>query len=111
ALSATGLILAALRGNRVVFALTSLAAVCTLAIATVLLARRVAGPSLPARAAAARTDAACGLRGRLVSVLELENRAHGAFFDLLVRQNHDALPRWRAQGIPPAVGAARARAT
>jgi hypothetical protein len=111
ALSATGLILAALRGNRVVFALTLLAAVCTLAIATVLLARRVAGRWLPARDAAARTDAACGLRGRLVSVLELENRAHGAFFDLLVRQNHDALPRWRPEDIVPEVVPARAFAT
>ena len=88
-----------------------LAAVCTIATATVLLARRATARWLRARDAAARIDAACGLRGRLASVLELEGRTRGPLFDLLVRQNREALPRWRPEDLVPEVVPARAFAT
>jgi len=108
AIVATVVVLSALRGGRVAFELVALAGVVAVCAATALLARRVEQRWLRARAAPGRIDAARELRGRLTSVLELEGRARGDFFALLLRQNVDALPRWRPEDVVPDVIPVRA---
>ncbi len=108
AAAATVVVLAALRGGRVAFALAAMGGIATASVMTVLLARRAARRWLPAADAPGRIDSARGLRGRVSSVLELAGRAQGSFFALLVRQNQDALPRWRPEDVVPEVVPARA---
>jgi hypothetical protein len=108
AAAAAGVVLAALRAGGVAFLIVALIAAAVLCGVTTALARRVAREWMPARDAPARIDAARALRGRVVSVMELDGTARGDLFDLLVRQNLDALPDWRAEDVVPEVVPARA---
>ena len=110
AAAAAGVVLAALRVGEVAFMLVALIAAVVLCGATTALARRVAREWMLAGDAPARIDAAHALCGRVASVTELEGRARGDLFELLVRQNLDALPRWRAEDVVPEVIPARALA-
>jgi len=111
---ATLVVLSALRTGRAVFALVALAGFLAVCMVTVLLVRHMRTRWLRARDAPARIDRARGLRGRLASVLELDalpGRERSAFFALLVRQNVDAMPSWRAEAMVPDVVPIRAFAS
>lgn len=108
AVAAACVVLAALRGGQVAFLLVGLTGIAAVLGTTAALARRVTRDWLPARDAPARIDAAHALRGRVESVTELRGRTRGDFFALLVRQNLEALPRWRAEDVVPEVVPARA---
>lgn len=103
ATAAAAMVLAALRAGQVAFLLVTLVAVAAVLAASAALGRRVARDWLSAGDVPARVDTACALRGRVASVAELDGRAHGDLFELLVRQNLDALPRWRAEELIPEV--------
>jgi hypothetical protein len=110
----TIVVLSALRGGHVLFALVVLAGLLALCVTTALLVRHVRARWLPARDAPAHIDRARGLRGRVASVLELdalEGRERSPLFALLVRQNVDALPSWRAEEMVPDVVPIRAFAS
>jgi hypothetical protein len=111
---ATSVVLSALRSGRAVFALVALAGLLALCVTTALVVRHVRARWLRARDAPAHIDRARGLRGRLASVLELdalEGRDPSPFFALLVRQNVDAMPSWRAEEMVPDVVPIRAFAS
>lgn len=108
AAAATLVVLTAVRGGRVAFALVALAGIGAVVVATVALARHAARRWLSTADAPARIDTIRGLRGRLASMLELGGRTHDPFFALLVRQNRDALPQWRPEDVVPEVVPARA---
>jgi len=101
ALAAALVLVAALRGGRLVFGSVLLLGAGAAIAVTVLVARQVRARWLRARGAAARIDRMRELRGRLASVVELEGRAGGGFFELLAEQNVDALPRWRPEDVVP----------
>lgn len=101
ALAAALVVVAALRGGRLVFGSVLLLGACAAIAATVVVARQLRARWLRARDAAARIDRSCELRGRLASVVELQSRAGGGFFELLAEQNVDALPRWRPEDVVP----------
>ena len=101
ALAAVLVLVAALRGGRLVFGTVLLLGACAAIAATVVVTRQIGARWLRERDAAARIDRARELRGRLASVVELEGRAGGGFFALLAEQNVDALPRWRPEDVVP----------
>jgi hypothetical protein len=101
ALAAALVVVAALRGGRLVFGCVLLLGASAAIGATVVVARQIRAHWLRARDAAARIDRARELRGRLASVVELQNRASGGFFELLAEQNVDALPGWRPEDMVP----------
>jgi hypothetical protein len=96
-------IVSAVRGGRAVFGWVTFAGLAALCAATALLARRLYLRWLGARAAPRRIDLDHELRGALPSVLELDGRADDAMFELLVRHNVDALPRWDPRKVVPDV--------
>src|SRR5262245_20383445 len=104
---ATGLVLVAVRGGRVAFALGALGGLAVVCPITVLLLRRVSRRWLRLADAPHRIDTMRGLRGRLASLAELEGRTRGDLFALLVRQNRDALSRWQPEDVVPDVVPAR----
>jgi hypothetical protein len=101
ALAAVLVLVAALRGGRLVFGTVLLLGACAAIAATVVVTRQIGARWLRERDAAARIDRARELRGRLASVVELEGRAGGGLFALLAEQNVDALPRWRPEDVVP----------
>jgi len=101
ALAAALVLVAALRAGRLVFGSVLLLAACAAIAATVVVARQIRARWLRAGDAAARIDRTRELRGRLASVVELQSRAGGGFFELLAEQNVDALPRWRPEDVVP----------
>jgi hypothetical protein len=109
--AAAGVVVATLRAGGAAFLLVALLALGAVLARSLALARRVARDWLPAGATAAHIDTTRGLRGRVTSVTELHGTAGGDLFALLVRQNLDALPRWRAEDVIPEVVPARAFAS
>jgi len=106
ATAATLVVLSAVRGGHGAFMVVALAGLVALCVSTALLARRVRARWMAARDAPARIDAARGLRGRLPSLLELDQpdgRARGPLFSLLVHQTVEAMPSWRAAEVVPDV--------
>jgi hypothetical protein len=110
ALAAALVVVAALRGGRLTFGGVVLLGAGALCVATVVLVRQLRERWLRARDAAARIDRARDLGGRLASVVELEGRARGGLFALLVQQNLDALPRWHPEEVVPRLISGRALA-
>ncbi len=103
ATAGTLVVLGALRGGRTAFALVALAGGAIVCGATGLLLWHAARRWLRAADAPARIDAARGLRGRVASVTELTGRTESGLYALLLRQNRDALPRWRPEDVVPEV--------
>ncbi len=101
-------VLAALRAGRLGFLGVALLALAAALGVTVAVGRRVVRGWLPAGEAAAHVDASRALHGRVSSVTELRHRAHGDLFALLVRQNLDALARWRPEDVVPEIVPGRA---
>jgi hypothetical protein len=111
AATATLVVLIALRGGHGMFAIAALAGLVALGVTTARLARRVRVDWMPRRDAPARIDASRGLRGRLPSLFELDGRARGPLFALLVHQTVEAMPSWRAEDVVPDVMPIRALAS
>jgi hypothetical protein len=111
AAATTLVVLSALRGGRALFMIVALGGVVVVCVTTALLARRVGARWMPARDAPARIDVSRGLRGRLPSLLELDGRARGPLFALLVHQTVEAMPSWRAEDVVPDVLPIRALAS
>jgi hypothetical protein len=107
AMAAIGIVLVAVRGGPFAFMATLACAALAGAAATALLVRRVVRRWLRAADAAGWVDSARGLGGRLPSLLELDGRAEGPFFDLLVAQGLDTRARWRPEDVVPEVVPAR----
>jgi hypothetical protein len=106
--AAACVVLAAIRAGRAGFVLVTIAAGVGVATVSALLARRVARGWLGTTTVPAHIDAARALHGRVRSATELAGRAPGTLFPLLLRQNLDALPRWRPDEVVPEVVPARA---
>jgi hypothetical protein len=112
ALAAAVVVVAALRAGRLAFGGAVLLGTGALCAASVGLVRQLGERWLAARDAAARIDRSRDLGGRLASLAELDGRARGGLFALLVQQNLDALARWRPEDVVPRLvsGAALASA-
>jgi hypothetical protein len=106
--AAACVVLAAIRAGRGGFVLVAIAASVGVATVSALLARRIARGWLGAATVPAHIDTARGLHGRVRSVTELAGTAPAGLFALLLRQNLDALPRWRPDDVVPEVVPARA---
>jgi len=101
AVTATVVLVAALRAGRLTFGGVLLLGTGALCAASMVVVRRLRAGWLAARNAAERIDRSRALSGRLASVVELEGRARGGLFALLVQQNLDALGRWLPEDVVP----------
>jgi hypothetical protein len=106
--AAAGIVLAAIRAGGTVFLLGALVATAGVVVASVVLARRIARDWLAAGAVAPFVDATRALRGRVSSLTEIREATDGNLYALLLRQNLEALPRWRSEDVVPEVVPARA---
>ena len=107
AVAAIAVVAVAVRGGRTAFMVTLVCGLLAVAVATMLLGRRAVRRWLRAADAPRWVDAARDLRGRLPSLLELDGRARGGFFELLAAQGLETRTRWRPEDVVPEVIPAR----